>query len=76
MLRGVALVTGGAGFIGSHLAEALASLEGVEAVVVVDDLSGGSLRNLEACRRTGKLIFVRGDVSCLLYTSPSPRDRG
>ena len=41
MLRGVALVTGGAGFIGSHLAEALANLVGVEAVVVVDDLSNG-----------------------------------
>lgn len=62
MLRGVALVTGGAGFIGSHLAEALVNLAGVEAVVVVDDLSNGSLRNLEACRRTGKLVFVRGDV--------------
>jgi len=62
MLRGVALVTGGAGFIGSHLAEALANLTGVETVVVVDDLSNGSLKNLEACRRTGKLIFIRGDV--------------
>ena len=30
--------------------------------MVVDDLSNGSLKNLEACRRTGKLIFVRGDV--------------
>ncbi|HYE19999.1 MAG TPA: NAD-dependent epimerase/dehydratase family protein [Tepidisphaeraceae bacterium] len=38
------LVTGGAGFIGSHLAEALAAL-GAE-VVVIDDLSGGSPDNL------------------------------
>ena len=62
MLRGVALVTGGAGFIGSHLAETLANLVGVETVVVVDDLSNGSLKNLEVCRRTGKLIFIHGDV--------------
>lgn len=40
-----ALVTGGAGFIGSHLAEALTTL-GAE-VVVLDDLSGGDRANLD-----------------------------
>src|SRR5258706_8679064 len=39
-----ALITGGAGFIGSHLADALVSLGA--GVVVIDDLSGGSLGNL------------------------------
>ena len=39
-----ALVTGGAGFIGSHLSHALAEL-GAK-VVVIDDLSGGSKENL------------------------------
>lgn len=39
-----ALITGGAGFIGSHLAEALCR-RGVR-TVVLDDLSSGSLRNL------------------------------
>jgi len=39
------LITGGAGFIGSHLAEAL--LARGEHVVVLDDLSTGSLSNLE-----------------------------
>ncbi len=38
------LVTGGAGFIGSHLAEAL--LRRGDRVVVVDDLSTGRLENL------------------------------
>ena len=39
-----ALVTGGAGFIGSHLVDRLLELE--YRVVVIDDLSGGKLRNL------------------------------
>jgi UDP-glucose 4-epimerase len=38
------LITGGAGFIGSHLAEAL--LERGDAVQVIDDLSTGSMRNI------------------------------
>ena len=52
------LVTGGCGFIGSHLAEALAA-EGA-AVRVYDDLSSGHERNLAAFR--DKVEFVRGDV--------------
>lgn len=56
-----ALVTGGAGFIGSHLAEALCR-QGA-AVVVVDDLSTGAMANL-GWRRPGDAVeFVQGDVS-------------
>jgi len=40
------LVTGGAGFIGSHLVERLSAQNEVS---VLDDLSTGSIRNLEAC---------------------------
>lgn len=47
-----ALVTGGAGFIGSHLAEAL--LARGQEVLVLDDLSTGSLQNiLHLMRRSG-----------------------
>lgn len=46
-----ALVTGGAGFIGSHLADAL--LARGDAVLVLDDLSTGRLENLESALAGG-----------------------
>lgn len=51
-----ALVTGGAGFIGSHLVEHL--LAGGHSVTAVDDLSTGSLDNLAAVRDHPRFRFV------------------
>jgi UDP-glucose 4-epimerase len=53
------LVTGGAGFIGSHIAEAL--VERGQKVRVVDNLSTGRLENLEAFR--SRIEFVEGDIA-------------
>ena len=50
------LVTGGAGFIGSHVADALIARE--HDVVVLDDLSGGFEANVP-----GRTSFVRGSVT-------------
>src|SRR3970040_2446273 len=55
-----ALVTGGAGFIGSHLAEALCR-RGAE-VVVIDDLSSGRVENLAWHKPGDRLEFVQGDA--------------
>jgi nucleoside-diphosphate-sugar epimerase len=54
------LVTGGAGFIGSHLTDSLVAAG--DRVIVLDDLSGGSRRNLEASLATGRLKLVEGTV--------------
>ena len=58
-LSGIALVTGGAGFIGSHIAAALAS-SGAR-VRVIDDLSTGYRENLEGIK--GELDFVQGSLA-------------
>ena len=57
-----ALVTGGAGFIGSHIAEALIDL-GAE-VIILDDLSGGDVVNLEEFKgKAGdRLVFIEGSI--------------
>jgi len=52
------LVTGGAGFIGSHLVAAL--VERGDEVRVLDDLSTGSLANLDAVR--DRIEWIEGDV--------------
>jgi nucleoside-diphosphate-sugar epimerase len=57
-LSGIALVTGGAGFIGSHIAAQL--IESGLKVRIIDNLSTGYEKNVEAIG--GDLDFVRADV--------------
>jgi UDP-N-acetylglucosamine/UDP-N-acetylgalactosamine 4-epimerase len=56
------LITGGAGFIGSNLTEHLVSLTEVEKVRVLDNLSTGSMDNLEALANNSKFEFIEGDI--------------
>lgn len=55
-----ALVTGGAGFVGSHLVEAL--LERGWTVHIVDDLSTGSIVNIEASKKDPRFSCAVGSV--------------
>ncbi|MEI6083370.1 MAG: GDP-mannose 4,6-dehydratase [Verrucomicrobiota bacterium] len=54
------LITGGAGFIGAHLAEALLA-EGKK-VAIIDDLSTGSLDNTAALRAQPGFQFIQGSI--------------
>jgi UDP-glucose 4-epimerase len=54
------LVTGGAGFIGSHLTDKL--LAGGHRVTVLDNLSNGKTENLSDAAKSGAFKFVEGDI--------------
>jgi nucleoside-diphosphate-sugar epimerase len=58
-LSGIAVVTGGAGFIGSHIARAL--IDNGARVRIIDDLSTGSLQNLDEIG--GEAEFINADIN-------------
>lgn len=58
-LSGIALVTGGAGFIGSHIARAL--LDAGARVRIIDDLSTGATQNLDEIG--GEAEFINANIN-------------
>ena len=77
------LVTGGAGFIGSNLVDALMEAEQIGLVRVLDDLSTGFLENISRHLGNPKFEFLQGDIrdfrtcqqACegMHWVSPTPR---
>ncbi|MBM4244936.1 MAG: SDR family oxidoreductase [Deltaproteobacteria bacterium] len=59
------LITGGAGFIGSHLADRLLS-EG-HSVIAIDNLATGHTRNIEHLAGHERFQFIRHDVTEYMY---------
>merc|ERR1712072_208683 len=59
------LITGGAGFIGSHLVDKL--MEEGHAVTIIDNLFTGSLRNVERWKDHPRFQFVEWDVILPIY---------
>ena len=62
------LITGGAGFIGSHLSERL--LELGEKVFVIDNLSTGSKENIESIITHPDFEFIQGDIRDIKILEP------
>ncbi len=54
------LVTGGAGFIGSHITEQL--VHESHELTILDNLSSGVLSNLDNCIETKHVNFIEGDI--------------
>ncbi|MFM8752641.1 MAG: NAD-dependent epimerase/dehydratase family protein, partial [Actinomycetota bacterium] len=54
------LITGGAGFIGSHLSQEL--IKSGHSVVALDDLSTGSTSNIAALQANPSFTFVQGSM--------------
>jgi UDP-glucose 4-epimerase len=57
------LITGGAGFIGSHFVEALLQRETTEQTVILDDLSTGRVDHIQQLLADDRVRFVEGTVT-------------
>jgi len=68
------LVTGGAGFIGSHLVDVL--MDRGSKVVVFDNLSSGNLANLERWLKNRRFRFVQADLKDLGSAGRAVKDVG
>ncbi len=56
------LLTGGAGFIGSHITDALLADDAVKRVVVLDNLATGFKANISHHLNNPKFVFIEGDI--------------
>ncbi|HEY7616301.1 MAG TPA: GDP-mannose 4,6-dehydratase, partial [Terriglobales bacterium] len=72
MKRSRVLITGGAGFIGSHLAESLLSRGAY--VTVIDDLSTGTWTNLDHLKDSPRLkVIISSACDSVLLEREIPR---
>lgn len=55
------LITGGAGLVGSHIADLLVK-EGVSEIIILDNFTRGQIKNLAWAKEQGPLVVVEGDI--------------
>ena len=69
------IITGGATRIGAAIARKLSG-KGIEIVIHFNKSKKNAEKLKKELSQNGtKVYLVKGDLSCLLYTSPSPRDK-
>jgi UDP-glucose 4-epimerase len=56
------IVTGGAGFIGSHLCDLLIKKKNVDKIIVIDHLQDGTKKNLKNALKSKKIILFKYDI--------------
>lgn len=56
------IITGGAGFIGSHLCDLLITKKKIKKIIVIDDLKDGSKKNLRLALKSKKISLHRFDI--------------
>lgn len=56
------IVTGGAGFIGSHLCDLLIKKRNVDKIIVIDHLQDGTKKNLKNVLKSKKIILFKYDI--------------
>lgn len=59
------LVTGGAGFIGSHTVDELLKNYSIKKIYIVDNLSNGNLDNINHLKKNNKIEFIKKDINNL-----------
>ena len=62
------LVTGGTGFVGSHLCESL--LDKGNKVICLDNLSSGKIDNISEIKKNDKFVFIKGDANKIKDVEP------
>ena len=65
-------MTGGAGFIGSYLAEELAERD--YQLIILDDLSTGRMANIEQLLKRDNVRFVQGSITSLHLLQGLPQN--
>jgi len=61
----IILVTGAAGFLGSHICEEILALNQNNTVIAFDDLSSGTLKNFTNFKNNRNLVFTKSDANSL-----------